>query len=478
MRSPCASFRRAALGLGSCGRALVWLGRAGRARRIVHGMAARSRSARSPLATPTQPPAAVALGRAVAPAAARPAILRARPARTRPPSAWTARASTPAKRASRAATPTRAIARSTSRARRTAAHAAMAASSSAARSTARSPCNDPVEIVGGAATTPACAKPSGSVFCWGRNQAAQIGAGTNTNTEDLPQKVALGQGVRAVALAAGLDQSCIIDHQSKLWCWGRGLEAPSKLPREIPNSSGVTAVSVWGQNGAFLLGGGAFVFEVGFLDGAVTGPSSLFAVGAGGIARGGDHGCAIRSGGAVHCWGRNDYGQLGLPASTEVLPAPTAAIPGLTATVVATGSDHSCAIAQGGQLYCWGRAIDFAQVGNDTFANVFGPQPVLADVQRVKLGTHSSGALRNGALYLWGRNDARQVSSSTDTAISIPTPRGDVPNVVDFALGAQHTCVLDAAAQVRCYGANEFGQLGVGSTDPRVGPQLVTIPRD
>jgi alpha-tubulin suppressor-like RCC1 family protein len=338
-------------------------------------------------------------------------------------------------------------------------------------------CNDPVEIAAGGEHT-CVRKASGSVFCWGRNQAAQIGAGTNTNTEDLPQKVALGQGVRAVALAAGLDQSCIIDHQSKLWCWGRGLEAPSKLPREIPNSSGVTAVSVWGQNGAFLLGGGAFVFEVGFLDGAVTGPSSLFAVGAGGIARGGDHGCAIRSGGAVHCWGRNDYGQLGLPASTEVLPAPTAAIPGLTATVVATGSDHSCAIAQGGQLYCWGRAIDFAQVGNDTFANVFGPQPVLADVQRVKLGTHSSGALRNGALYLWGRNDARQVSSSTDTAISIPTPRGDVPNVVDFALGAQHTCVLDAAAQVRCYGANEFGQLGVGSTDPRVGPQLVTIPRD
>ncbi len=331
-------------------------------------------------------------------------------------------------------------------------------------------CNDPVEIAAGEEHT-CVRKPSGSVFCWGSNGLGQVAA-SSAPAEPNPQKVRLPVGVRATRLASGSMANAIIDTSGSIHLWGNA--DVDALPWALPSSSGATAVAVYRDEGVFLRGSQAFQFVV---QQSASDVSSLF-TGGSAIARGEAHGCAIRSGNSVNCWGQNYDGQLGLSDTNLELPSPTIPISGLQATSLAAGDGHSCAIATAKQLYCWGRASDFAQVGHGQQANISTPQPVLADVDRVKLGPASSGALIGSELFLWGRNDSGQVSTAAAQAIDTPTKRLDVQNVVDFAPGGNHTCVLTAGAEVYCFGANNFGQLGIGNTTPTSGPVLVTIPRD
>ena len=78
------------------------------------------------------------------------------------------------------------------------------------------------------------------------------------------------------------------------------------------------------------------------------------------IAAGGSHTCAILSGGAVRCWGRNEYGQTGGGTQngdnnlTLSGRAGSPLIQGEEATAIAAGYSHTCAILSGGAVRCWG----------------------------------------------------------------------------------------------------------------------------
>ena len=91
--------------------------------------------------------------------------------------------------------------------------------------------------------------------------------------------------------------------------------------------------------------------------------------------------CAILEGGTVKCWGRNQYGQLGQGSTATIgdQPGAIAAMPpidlgsGRTATALALGQEHACALLDDGTVKCWGRN-QLGQLGRGNTENI-GDQP-------------------------------------------------------------------------------------------------------
>ena len=82
------------------------------------------------------------------------------------------------------------------------------------------------------------------------------------------------------------------------------------------------------------------------------------------VAAGGQHTCALLTGGAVKCWGFNSSGQLGDSTTTaSLLPAAVSGI--TTATAIAAGANHTCVLLTGGTVDCWGNNLR-GQLGNGT----------------------------------------------------------------------------------------------------------------
>jgi alpha-tubulin suppressor-like RCC1 family protein len=72
------------------------------------------------------------------------------------------------------------------------------------------------------------------------------------------------------------------------------------------------------------------------------------------VSAGQSHTCAIMLDGTLWCWGLNDSGQLG-DNTLDSKSTPVAVVnSGQTWAMVAAGVTHTCALATGGSLWCWG----------------------------------------------------------------------------------------------------------------------------
>lgn len=322
---------------------------------------------------------------------------------------------------------------------------------------------------------------AGGVKCWGYNSSGQLGDGTTTLKSSPVDVIGLGSGITAIT--AGYSHTCALSTTGGSKCWGNnrggqlgdGTTANKITPVDVNGLDDVTiiiaggfhtcaltmtsGVKCWGSNRYGQLGDGT--------GGNKSTPTDVAGLGSGvaAIAGGGAHTCALSMMGGVQCWGANWAGQLGdgtranknTPVDVVGLGSGVAAIVG--------GNSHTCALSTAGGVKCWGINTS-GQVGNDT-AGYFVATPVgvvglSSDIAAISASDSHTCALSTvGGGKCWGRNDYGQLGDGTLVDKSTPVDVVGLDSGVSaIAAGGSHTCVLIIGGGVKCWGRNDYGQLG------------------
>ncbi|HWM20536.1 MAG TPA: hypothetical protein VNO51_12670 [Ilumatobacteraceae bacterium] len=189
------------------------------------------------------------------------------------------------------------------------------------------------------------------------------------------------------------------------------------------------------------------------------------------VSVGGTFSCALLVEATIKCWGRNNVGMLGngtLVASDTPVP-----VTGITTAVSITSGDaHSCALLANGTIQCWG--VNFsAELGDGTVASPDSPTPIqvvgINNARSINVGPgghHTCAALTDGRVKCWGWNEFGQLGDGTRITYRgiEPGAVGGIDNAVSVSAGYTHSCAVLANGTVKCWGDNRFGQLGDGGT--------------
>jgi alpha-tubulin suppressor-like RCC1 family protein len=287
----------------------------------------------------------------------------------------------------------------------------------------------------------------GRVKCWGENTYGQLGDGSTQDRLWPVDVVELGDGVRQVA--AGAYFTCALLNNGTVKCWG--INERGQLGDDT-NETRSTPTLVVGLTGVVKLAAG---FE--------------FA-------------CAVRQDGTLWCWGANEDGQLGNGTKNDAskpVVVNTSRIFDRTTNLATldAGESHVCSVTEGSVLVCWGRN-QRGQLGLGGTSEEPQTTPVL--VTNLTGTIHSitaggaftcaiSGSNRN--LKCWGSNiDGQLGIDSTVTKQTAPGQTAIGSGVIAVAAGSEHACAIVASGGVKCWGENDRGQLGDGSTTRRRKP--------
>lgn len=387
-------------------------------------------------------------------------------------------------------------------------------------------CSNSVPVVGGpcapygAIATGAyhtCALiAGGNLRCWGRNDRGQLGLGNleRIGDDEVPNAVPpVDLGEAAIQVTAGYAHTCALTESGRVFCWGVGEfgilghgDTVDIGDDEVPASAGpvpLAANAIQVAAGFFhtcaLVGGGSvYCWGVGQSGQLGTGstenvgddetPASQDPIDLGGpavyIASAEDHTCAVLEGGGVICWGLGEYGQLGQGNTENVgddeTPGSVGPIDvGAAVERVATGLGHSCALTVAGEVRCWGSNGDGALGSGNGWVNI-GDDETPSAVGAVSLGrlavavaAHSSrtcALLDDGTLKCWGGNEFGQLGYGHVDDLgkdSVPSDFGPIDvggATAQVAVGGNHTCALLTDGSVRCWGEAVHGALGYGNT--------------
>jgi alpha-tubulin suppressor-like RCC1 family protein len=324
----------------------------------------------------------------------------------------------------------------------------------------------------------------GGVKCWGDNSSGGLGDGTMTASSTPVDVAGLASGVTAIA--TGDRYSCALTSRGGVRCWGYnefgqlgdGTTTNRTTPVDVAGlASGVSAITARGEHTCALITGGVKCWGAnmnGQLGHGTTAGSGIpvdvagLASGVSAIAVGGEHTCALTSGGGLKCWGWNATGQLGIGTTTDS-NTPVDVV-GLASGVsaIAAGGRHTCALMTAGGVSCWGYN-EFGQLGDGTTTD--SPMPVAVaglprSVGAITTGGNFSCALKtDGGVICWGLNGVGQLGDGTYTDSPAPVDAtGLASGVKAIAAGYYHICGITRDGGVTCWGGNESGQLGIGTT--------------
>ncbi len=161
------------------------------------------------------------------------------------------------------------------------------------------------------------------------------------------------------------------------------------------------------------------------------------------------------------------------PSPTGLDPVsltPAAAAAPLSFQHISTGSREACGVAMDDRAYCWG--ISFTQGG--TFVTPH-PVPTVLRFQEVRVGFNfSCGLTTDSRIYCWGTNERGQLGDgSTSASSNTPVQVAGARRYRLLRVGRNHACAITMAGLAFCWGDNEFGQLGDGTTTNRRSPRKI-----
>jgi hypothetical protein len=248
---------------------------------------------------------------------------------------------------------------------------------------------------------------SGRIDCWGSNYLIASNDGRHT-----PAPI-LVEGISTFgSLDGASSHTCATTADGRVGCWGWHTGDALGFAAELVSvDDALSGVFVPKESGGIL-----------------TGARKVAA---------GINSCAVTQDGELWCWGSNDGrgstdgpGMLGVGDTARHVGAVKVPLDHV-ADVDVGGGSHACAIARGGQVYCWGR------------------------IERVGLGTGIFGDVHDGRIF------------------STPQVVPGITDAVEIRTGSAHTCVRRRNGQVLCWGANGRGQLGDGTKLQRLSPTPV-----
>ena len=317
------------------------------------------------------------------------------------------------------------------------------------------------------------------------------------STALLASPVRPASAATATAVSADGNHGCALITSGGLKCWGGniygqlgdGTFRDRSTPADVTGlTSGVASVyaggnhacavttsggvKCWGSSFSGQLGDGSSALRPTPVD--VTGLTS----GVASVSAGGYHTCAVTESGGLKCWGSNGSGRLGDGTSTQRLTPVD--VTGLTSgvTSVSGGGSHTCAVTTAGGLKCWGWNR-YGQLGDGTATDRFTPVDVsglTSGVASVSTGSsHTCAVTTSGGLKCWGWNQYGQLGDGTTTDRSTPVDvSGLTSGVASVSTGSFHTCAVTTPGGLKCWGRNTDGQLGDGTTTQRSTPVEVT----
>jgi len=280
----------------------------------------------------------------------------------------------------------------------------------------------------------------GKAYCWGYNGWGALGSGSNATQSPTPMPVAGNIAFRSIS--AGSDHTCGVSTTNQAYCWGN---------------------NDWRQLGN---GGSAFSGTPSLVAGSLA-----FAK----ITAGTGFSCGIATGGATYCWGANSIGQIGdggkISYGNVFVALPQQVVGGKKFQSVTLGNQFACAVATTGEGYCWGG--NNSKLGNGPNGiDSSSPVQVAGGMlfQSISSGYgHSCGVTTAQQVYCWGLNASGQLGSDVANG-STPVRVGSIEAIEVAASGigtgsGAHSCAISAnRLTVWCWGRNDTGQLGNGST--------------
>jgi alpha-tubulin suppressor-like RCC1 family protein len=327
---------------------------------------------------------------------------------------------------------------------------------------------------------------SGSARCWGWNAFGQLGDNTTTSRSAPVDVSGLTTGVASITTST--NHTCATTTSGSARCWGwnafEQLGDNTTTSRSAPvNVSGLTTgvasittstshtcalttsgnARCWGRNGAGRLGDGTTTNRSTPVN--VTGTTGTIDS----VSTGIDHTCALTTSGGVKCWGDNFAGRIGDGTTTN--RSTPVNVTGLTSGVasISTGNGHNCALTTSGGVTCWGWNGN-GGLGNNSFVNSSSPVDVTgltSGVASISSGNfHTCALTTSGGVTCWGRNEYGQLGDGTTVSKATPVDvTGLTSGVTAISAGGSHTCAVTASGGVKCWGYHGQAILGDGTTN-------------
>jgi alpha-tubulin suppressor-like RCC1 family protein len=318
---------------------------------------------------------------------------------------------------------------------------------------------------------------SGAAYCWGDNTFGELGdtaAGVGSTTP-----VLVTGGRRFGAISAGYLDACGLTATGAGYCWGSdyfgqlgdGDTTYHFTPVPVAGGHVFAALSAGFLHGCGVATGGAaycwrnnYSGQLGTGDTlhsatpvAVTGRLTFAS-----ISTDGYHTCGVTTSNAAYCWGWNINNSLGDSGTESISTTPVAVAGGLAFAALSVGRNGTCGITTTGAMYCWGPSL-----------TAIGSGLPFAIVSSGRY--HTCGVTVGGVGYCWGGDQFGQRGDSGATVTGNTPVR--VAGGLTFAVisaGIMHSCGVTPNGTAYCWGNNDFGQLGNGTTTSTTGPTPVT----